>query len=172
MGADGNNCVIAINGNCRFNPTEVFETRYPLTVERFELVTDSGGAGQWRGGLGFRRVLRVQDTPIKVSQCTDHQENHTYGLLGGKGGGLSHTLFQPGGSGSWGTARSLYNKVSTSKYSNIQLKPGDRVDLVMPGGGGYGNPADRDPKLIREDIAEGYVTREAALRDYGFRAGE
>ena len=56
-GHDGNDCVIAINGNCRFNPTEVFEARFPLRVENFELIPDSGGAGQWRGGLGFRRTL-------------------------------------------------------------------------------------------------------------------
>ena len=49
-GHDGNDCVIAINGNCRFNPTEVFEARFPLRVENFELIPDSGGAGQWRGG--------------------------------------------------------------------------------------------------------------------------
>ena len=58
-GHDGNDCVIAINGNCRFNPTEVFETRFPLRVEDCELVPDSGGAGQWRGGLGYRRTLLV-----------------------------------------------------------------------------------------------------------------
>ena len=58
FGEDGNDCVIAINGNCRFNPTEVFEARFPLMVENCELVPDSGGAGKWRGGLGYRRTLR------------------------------------------------------------------------------------------------------------------
>ncbi|MDF1586812.1 hydantoinase B/oxoprolinase family protein [Marinimicrococcus flavescens] len=166
-GADGNDCVIAINGNCRFSPTEVFETRYPLTVEVCEMVQDSGGAGQWRGGLGLRRVLRIDDVAITVSQCTDRQSMPAFGLFGGQGGGLSKTLFAQNGSQEWGTARDRFNKVSTSKYANVTLHPNDRVELVTPGGGGYGDPRKRDPELVREDVAEGFVSPAAAKALYG-----
>ena len=59
-----------------------------------------------------------------------------------------------------------YGKVSTSKYANVRFEPGDRVLLVTPGGGGYGDPKDRDPARVEEDLREGYVTPEAAARDY------
>ncbi len=169
-GADGNDCVIAINGNCRFAPTEVFETRYPITVETCELVPDSGGAGQWRGGLGFRRVLRMGGDGITASQCTDRQALAPYPLFGGGPGGLSRTFFDRG-DGRWQTACTAFGKVSTSKYANIVLRPGDRVELVTPGGGGYGDPSARDPEALREDVAEGYVSPAAATALYGLRTG-
>ncbi|OBR46279.1 hydantoinase B/oxoprolinase family protein [Paraburkholderia tropica] len=165
-GADGNDAVTAINGNCRFSPTEVFETRYPLTVEKFELVPDSGGAGQWRGGLGFRRVLRVGSVPITASQCTDRQQLPPYGLFGGMPGGLSATLFQRAGEESWETAVERFGKASSSKYSNITLNPHDRVELVTPGGGGFGDPLKRDPQALAEDLAEGFVSSAAAAEFY------
>ncbi len=169
LGHDGNDCTIAINGNCRFNPTEVFETRFPLVVEDCAMDTDSGGAGQWRGGLGYTRTLRIAEVPITGSQCSDRHEVKPFPLLGGKPGGNGATLIQKAGSNNWLTVRELYHKVSTSKYANVQFAPGDRVRLRTPGGGGYGDPARRDPALIAEDVAEGYVTPAAATRDYGWR---
>ncbi|KND58451.1 N-methylhydantoinase B [Candidatus Burkholderia verschuerenii] len=165
-GADGNDAVTAINGNCRFSPTEVFETRYPITVECFELVPDSGGAGQWRGGLGFRRVLHIDTMSITASQCTDRQQLPPYGLFGGQPGGMSKTLFQTDGGEAWASAVQRFGKASSSKYSNITLNPGDRVELVVPGGGGYGDQALRDPQAIAEDVAEGFVTAAGAAAAY------
>jgi 5-oxoprolinase (ATP-hydrolysing)/N-methylhydantoinase B len=63
--------------------------------------------------------------------------------------------------------KALYGKVSSSKYANITFEPGDRILLTAPGGGGYGNPAERDPAAVAEDVAEGYVSREAAKEIYG-----
>lgn len=166
-GHDGNDCVIAINGNCRFNPTEVFETRFPLRVENCELVQDSGGAGRWRGGLGFRRTLLMTAVPITGSQCTDRHEIQPYALFDGKTGGNGGTRIMKAGQGEWKTVRELYNKVSTSKYANVVFEPGDRVELVTPGGGGYGDPALRDPALVEEDVREGYVSAAKAEQAYG-----
>ncbi len=61
-----------------------------------------------------------------------------------------------------------FGKVSPSKYANVHVHPGDRVRVSSPGGGGYGNPRRRDPALVAEDVREGYVSREAAARIYGF----
>jgi 5-oxoprolinase (ATP-hydrolysing)/N-methylhydantoinase B len=169
FGEDGNDCVIAINGNCRFNPTEVFEARFPFRVESCEMMADSGGAGTWRGGLGYRRVLLATSVPITGSQCSDRHEVHPFALFGGKEGGNGGTLVRKAGADGWGTVVEVYGKVSSSKYANIRFEPGDRVMLWTPGGGGYGDPARRDPARIAEDVAEGYVTPEAADRDYGWK---
>lgn len=166
-GHDGNDCVIAINGNCRFNPTEVFETRFPLRVEDCEMVTDSGGAGKWRGGLGYRRTLLMTDVPITGSQCSDRHEVKPWAIFGGQPGGNGGTLIKKDGSDAWTTVKELYGKVSSSKYANVTFEPGDRVKLTAPGGGGYGNPRERDPAAVAEDVAEGYVSREAAQQIYG-----
>ena len=165
-GHDGNDCVIAINGNCRFNPTEVFETRFPLRVERSELIADSGGAGQWRGGLGYRRTLEITEVPITGSQCSDRHEVRPWALFGGGEGGNGGTLIAPAGTSDWQTVRELHGKISSSKYANVTFNPGDRIQLITPGGGGYGNPADRDPAAVQEDLREGYVSPAAAARDY------
>ena len=168
-GHDGNDCVIAINGNCRFNPTEVFETRFPLRVEDCELVPDSGGAGRWRGGLGYRRTLLATAVPITGSQCSDRHEVKPWPIFGGEPGGNGGTLIRKAGSTEWKTVRELYGKLSTSKYANITVEPGDRIMLTTPGGGGYGDPAARDRAAVAEDLREGYVSRDAAMKYYGFQ---
>ncbi len=165
--ADGNDCVIAINGNCRFNPVEVFETRFPFQVEDFAMTPDSGGAGAYRGGLGYHKTLRATTTEITASQCTDRHHVKTWALFGGKEGGNGATLIQQKGRDDWRPVTEAFGKMSSSKYSNITLKPGDRVRLAVSGGGGYGNPADREPQLIEEDLKEGYITSEGARKNYG-----
>ncbi len=167
FGADGNNCVISINGNCRFNPTEVFETRFPLRVEDCELTPDSGGAGKWRGGLGYSRTLLVTEVPITGSQCADHHVVKPWSLFGGQPGGTGATLIRKKGTGEWLTVSQLFNKSSTSKYSNVQFEPGDEIKLRTPGGGGYGNPLERDRQMVSDDVRAGFVTPDAAARFYG-----
>jgi len=165
--ADGNDCVIAINGNCRFNPVEVFETRFPFQVEDFAMTPDSGGAGTYRGGLGYHKTLRATTTEITASQCTDRHQVKTWALFGGKEGGNGATLIQQKDRDDWRPVTEAFGKMSSSKYSNITLKPGDRVRLAVSGGGGYGNPAEREPRLIEEDLKEGYITPEGARKNYG-----
>lgn len=170
--ADGNDATDSINGNCRVIPVEVFETRYPWLTEEFTLIPDSGGAGTWRGGLGTSKTWRCLDAEITCSQLTDRHDHTAYGLDGGKPGKPGMTLFMAAGEKRWQTMVQAFAKNSTSKWSNVVIRPGDRIRLVTPGGGGMGPAAARDKALIAEDLAEGYVTPKAAAWDYGYAAGQ
>jgi N-methylhydantoinase B len=133
------------------------------------MVQDSGGAGRWRGGLGYRRTLLATAVPITGSQCSDRHEVKPWPIFGGEPGGNGGTLIRKAGSTEWKTVRELYGKISSSKYANITIEPGDRIMLTTPGGGGYGDPAARDPAAVAEDVREGYISRAAAMRCYGYR---
>ena len=105
--------------------------------------------------------------PITGSQCSDRHEVKPWAIFGGEPGGNGGTAIRKAGSGDWQTVRELYGKVSTSKFANVTLEPGDRILLTTPGGGGYGEPKKRDPEALAEDIREGYVSPGAAARFYG-----
>jgi N-methylhydantoinase B/oxoprolinase/acetone carboxylase alpha subunit len=169
VAADGNNAQDSINGNCRVMPVEVFETRYPWLVEEWNLLTDSGGAGRFRGGLSTGKRLLCRSTPITASQMTDRHRIKPWGLYGGKEGANGATLVQRAGSQEWLTVAQAFNKRSSSKYSNITLRPGDRVHLIAPGGGGWGDPKERDKAMVQEDLAEGYISAKSAEENYGVK---
>lgn len=165
--ADGNDACDSINGNCRVTPVEVFEVRYPWRVEDWVFREDSAGAGKFRGGVGYTKTLTCLNDEIIISQMTDRHKVEPWGLNGGLPGGKGATLFMLSGTDEWLDARQAYNKVSPSKYSNIPIRKGDRVRLVMPAGGGNGDPKERDREAVREDVAEGYVSAKAAQEIYG-----
>jgi N-methylhydantoinase B/oxoprolinase/acetone carboxylase alpha subunit len=167
-GLDGNDMVVTINGNCRNTPVEVFETRYPaFLIEEYRLLPDSGGPGQWRGGLGGERVLTVQ-TEVTVSALLNRMKTDPWGVLGGGEGARGGLWVKLAGSNEWKTFVETFGTHSPSKFSGIILHPGDQVKLVMPGGGGYGPPELRDSGLIERDIANGFITPERARSDYGY----
>jgi N-methylhydantoinase B len=167
--ADGNDGVDSINGNCRPTPIEVFETRFPWRVEYLAFDTDSGGAGKFRGGVGYTKQMICLNEEVTCSQMTDRHLFAPWGLYGGRPGGLGATLILKAGSARWQDMREAYGKKSTSRYSNVRIKKGDRLRLVSPGGGGYGEPRDRDAELVLSDIQQGYVSAPAAEREYGFK---
>ena len=110
--------------------------------------------------------------PITGSQCSDRHEVKPWALFGGEPGGNGGTLIKKAGSDDWLTVKELYGKVSSSKYANVTFVPGDRIKLTTPGGGGYGDPAERDPAAVEEDVREGYVTEAGAARYRAARAAE
>ena len=168
--ADGNNAVNCINGNCRMIPTEVFEVRYPWLIEEFALVPDSGGAGTYRGGLGVTKTFLCRDTPITVSHMGDRQKLAPWGLQGGGEAALARLLVKRSGDTAWQTAVEAYNKVSPSKFAGVTVNPGDRIWLTTAGGGGWGDPAGRDPASIAEDVREGWISAARAQANYGASA--
>jgi N-methylhydantoinase B len=167
-GLDGNDMVVTINGNCRNTPVEVFETRYPsFVVDSYRLVPDSGGPGQWRGGLGGERILRVT-AEVTVSALLNRMKADPWGVLGGEDGARGGLWVMLAGTSEWRTFVDTFGTKSPSKFSGIILHPGDAVKLVMPGGGGYGDPGLRDPALVAADVANGFVTLEHAREEYGY----
>jgi N-methylhydantoinase B len=169
--ADGNDAVDAINGNCRVIPVEVFETRFPWRVEKLALDTDSCGLGRFRGGVAYTRQMLCLNDKITCSQMTDRHQFAPWGVMGGSEARLGATLVQRDGAEAWQTVREAFGKRSTSRYSNIAIEKGDRVRLVMPGGGGFGDPKERTREEVEEDIAEGYVSPERARQIYGSGEG-
>jgi N-methylhydantoinase B len=168
-GGDGNNMVVTINGNCRNTPVEVFETRYPaFRIESYRLKADSGGPGKFRGGLGGERILTVTVPEVTVSALLNRMRTEPWGILGGGAGAVGGLWVRRGGSGDWRTFMEEFGTMSPSKFSGVTLRDGDQVKIVMPGGGGYGNPSERDPDLVRRDLDEGFVSSAAARELYGY----
>ena len=155
--ADGN-YVYIFPANGANTPVEILESDTPLIVEKRELLTDSGGIGRMKGGLGRRMVLKIPDdayAPLPPVNLGIQSGRHQYapeGLFGG---------------GEGAKAAFLVNDVPGNPYGLSQLKPGDLVTIDAAGGGGYGDPLERDIDRVEADVREGYVSLEAAERDYG-----
>jgi N-methylhydantoinase B len=153
---DGINAVAATVSNMMNTPIEILEMSFPLRVEEYALVPDSGGAGQYRGGLGVRRTWLVLGNDAHAAVCCERTVTPPFGLAGGLPGAPAQIELVP----PHGNPRRL-----TSKGAFI-ARVGSRVVLQAPGSGGYGLPATREPARLSEDLADGYVTSVAAQRDY------
>jgi N-methylhydantoinase B/oxoprolinase/acetone carboxylase alpha subunit len=168
QGKDGNNMVVTINGNCRNTPVEVFETRYPaFRIESYRLVPDSGGPGRFRGGLGGERIFTVTVPEVTVSALLNRMKTEPWGVLGGKEGAVGGLWVRRAGRPEWRTFVEEFGTMSPSKFSGVVLREGDQVKILMPGGGGYGDPLERDRDRVRRDVVEGFITPESAATDYG-----
>ena len=154
---DGINAVAATVSNMMNTPIEILEMSFPLRVEEYALVPDSGGAGQYRGGLGVRRTWLVLGHDAHAAVCCERTVTPPFGLAGGLPGAPARIELVP----PYGNPRRL-----TSKGGFI-APAGSRVVLRAPGSGGYGPPATREPDRLSDDLADGYVTQAAARRDYG-----
>jgi N-methylhydantoinase B len=143
--------------NCSNIPVEVHETHNPVRIRRFEFISDTGGAGQWRGGCGIRKDIELLNSRAVFSHLGDRHVFEPYGIFGGKPGALAESILNPQGNG-----ERLHSKETR------EITQGDVLSFRLSGAGGYGPPEKRDRQAIANDIADGYVTREAALRDYGW----
>jgi N-methylhydantoinase B len=138
-------------------PIEVNESNYPILVERLELVTDSSGAGTFRGSSGLRKDIRLLAAHGRVSNLSDRHRFPPPGLVGGLPGAVGRTLLNPGTPGE----QELHPKAV------YPLRSGDVVSFRVSGSGGYGDPRTRDPELVARDVLLGYVSREKAQEWYG-----
>ena len=155
---DGNDGCSAHMHNVQNVPVEVEETTYPIRVERYELIRDSGGPGRQRGGLGLRRDLRLLAPRASLTIHCDRFRFAAPGMRGGGGGGAARCTVNPDTPG----AVDL-----TSKATNVALREGDVVRFDSQGGGAYGPPAERDQGLIAQDMALDKVSAEATRHAYG-----
>ncbi len=154
---DGHHCAI-FPANGANTPVEILESDTPLIVEERSLLPDSGGPGKKRGGLGRKMVIRVPDDelaplqPVTIAVQAGRFRYPPEGLFGGAAGSK---------------ARFLKNEAPADPSGLTFAVPGDQVAFYSAGGGGYGNPFDRDPKDVAEDVQNGYVSIEKACEDYG-----
>lgn len=138
-------------------PIEVMEIEFPVRVERYEIVANSGGAGRFRGGTGVCRELRIL-TETNVALRSARQKFPALGRDGGAAGTTGWFVLERPGE----APRRL-----PSTCSEIPLKPGDLLRIVSPGGGGYGDPNARARESVSLDVREGKVTQDIAQSVYG-----
>jgi N-methylhydantoinase B/oxoprolinase/acetone carboxylase alpha subunit len=142
-------------------PLEMIESDMPLTVLGYGLLTDSGGAGRHRGGLGLWREWRIDCPAAQLSTNLDRFKLPPFGLDGGLPASLSTLTLIRGGQ----------RQALPSKVTNLMLRKGDIVRLETSGGGGFGRPRTRARELIESDVRQGYVSAEAAAAAYGYKGG-
>ena len=157
-GSDGVSATAFHLSNCKTAPIEIIESEFPARVERFEMIADSGGAGRWRGGLGFARDYRILTNDVRFSMRTDKHAIPPFGIDHGLAGGKGACIVNP---------QNREPKRLPSRFGDQPLQAGDLVRVERPGGGGLGNPRQRPVEAVIEDVRQGYVSAERALSDYG-----
>jgi len=156
---DGVSATVCLNdGDTHNGPNEQAEAKFPIVVERFELIPDSGGAGRHRGGLGIARTTRAI-TPITVNTQSERSKCPPWGLDGAGDGTGNMVAFRLGDQ--W------KDDFPNAKVLVAQLKAGDAFRISSGGGGGYGSPFERPVEDVREDVRQGYVSVKAAAERYG-----
>lgn len=157
--ADGLSNGCSTIGISKTAPVEVMEQYYPVLFRRFALREGSGGAGTQRGGFGVHYEVELRRGEARASFVMDHGRVGPPGVQGGQDGAPNIVRLHRGG-------------VTTvpehlSKDQGLRLQAGDRVEVMTPGGGGYGDPFARDRALVVRDVARGYYTRDDAARLFG-----
>ncbi|RWD18550.1 MAG: hydantoinase B/oxoprolinase family protein, partial [Mesorhizobium sp.] len=149
-----------VNGGLKDIPIEVCETRYPLRIKEYSLRPDSGGAGEWRGGCGINKTYEMLSDQCAAGFWWERSVTPAWGLFGGKNGQPPSVTVQSSVSG----------EIKCLKANGIKLRSGDLIICQSGGGGGYGDPSLRDRKAIDDDIADGFITIDGAMQDYGYKA--
>jgi len=158
-GKDGLDAVDTLYANTRNNPIEDIESHFPLRVTQYELLEDRAGAGKWRGGLGSTREIEF----LEDAGCSLEGDGSLWappGLFGGRDGTPGAVIVNRG------TDR---EQELPSKFPYRKAAAGDRLCLISPCGGGYGDPLERDEDAVRADLADRYVSRESARALYDYK---
>jgi N-methylhydantoinase B len=161
-GGDGSNTVRAWTESdmTTLQPIEAIEQLYPVHVEETSLREDSGGPGRWRGGLGLTRAVRIKTPGTQLSVLAEKAVLPPFGVWGGYPGARNRFWVRRGND-------PIAPSPLPGKVSGFPLQPGDVLLMESSGGGGFGDPLERDPAAVAADVAEGYVTRTAATDVYG-----
>src|SRR5262245_62595738 len=156
---DGIDVIETDVSNCMNIPVESVEMNFPLRIPRLRLWSGSGGAGRFRGGLGLEKVFEATTTDVMVSHRGERFASSPWPLEGGSSGSRAHAFIVRRD----GTREELPSK------KMIVLHPGDQLWEYIAGGAGYGDPLDRDPALVRADVADGKISAAQAMGAYGVR---
>lgn len=155
---DGESASVSIcQGDVRSAPIELQEIQYPFLVERFALRTDSGGVGKYRGGLGVELTYRALQKAVANVNC-ERTKDPPWGLHGGQPAAINRAVLR----------RRDGSEQVLLKATGVPLEAGDRLSFLTAGGGGWGDPHERDRAAIEDDISKGYVSPKAARRDYSY----
>ncbi|TKX73075.1 hydantoinase B/oxoprolinase family protein [Halorubrum sp. GN11_10-6_MGM] len=157
MEKDGMDAVQTHFQNTANSPIEELEDELPVYVRRYELIQDSEGAGRQRGGLGVRRDLQFYDHEASFSLLTDRTRSKPWGVFGGHAARPSRFYRNPG------TA----DEAVLASKSTTKLAADDVASVQTPGGGGYGDPLERAPGDVLDDVLDEKVSREKAREEYG-----
>jgi N-methylhydantoinase B len=155
-GNDGASATATHLSNLHITPIEILESEFPCRIAAFDLVADTGGAGEFRGGLAFRRTYELLQDATVVRRY-DRAKFPPDGVAGGKPGSRSRFIIHLGAE----------NEQETPASGRYDLPAGERFLLQSAGGGGFGDPKKRARAALARDIAEGYVSAASAERDYG-----
>ena len=158
-GKDGPDSVDTLIPNTRNNPIEELEWRFPMRCERYELRDEPAAPGQWRGGIGIVRENRfLVDGFFGCEGTRQLEEDPPRGMFGGVNGLVGSLTRNPGTAG---------EEAINAMVSGVPIHAGDLFQIVAPSGGGFGNPLERDPLQVREDVLDGFTTIEQARDAYG-----
>ena len=146
-------------GISKTTPIEVVEQRYPVLFDEYSLHEGSGGAGKARGGFGVNYAVTLRRGSARASFVMDHGRYGPQGVLGGSDGGVNKVVVRRNGE--------EYIPPHLSKDQDILIGPGDQIRVSTPGGGGYGDPFERDPQLVARDVERGYYRTEEAEKLFG-----
>jgi N-methylhydantoinase B len=159
-GKDGVSGASVYLSNSRITPIEILESEFPVRVRRFELLPDSGGAGEWRGGLGPRREYEILTERVALTLRGGKHTIPASGVDAGATGGLGDCVVHAAGG----------DRTLSSRFSAEPLVAGDVLQIDKAGGGGLGAPRSRPFVRVARDVLDGYVTRSAAIAIYGVDA--
>src|SRR5499426_3495822 len=156
MGHDGATATATHLSNLHTTPIEILESEFPCRITRFDLVSDSGGAGEWRGGLAMRGEYELLEDATVIRRFNKTRFPPS-GVAGGRDGERARFVLRLG----------TPQESETTASARVEMRAGERFLLQSAGGGGYGDPGQRDRTAVACDMAEGYVSAEAAKKDYG-----
>ena len=156
QGSDGASCTAAHLSNLHVTPIEILESEYPCRIRQFNIVPDTGGAGQWRGGVSFQREYELLEDAMIIRRF-DKSRFPPGGVGGGSDGAGGRFVVRVGAP----------DELETRASGRYDLKAGDRFLMQSAGGGGFGDPCARDRASVARDVAEGYVSAEKAREVYG-----
>lgn len=157
LGLDGVDAIHTHMTNTMNTPIEAMERHYPILFVKYAVRSGGSGSGKWRGGCGVERAWKLLAPSATLSVISERFKIAPWGLSGGRDGKLGEAL----------VVKASGEEVRLGSKQTSRIERGDTFIIRTAGGGGYGDPLERDPSLVLEDVKNGYVSLDQALEEYG-----